>query len=85
MKLSDIAKDLKQKLKYYRCLYKHPGTPKKAKVFLWLALGYAALPIDIIPDFIPVIGHLDDVIIIPLFIYLALKFIPEDIKSSCKS
>lgn len=45
---------------------------------------YALSPIDLIPDFIPVIGHLDDIIIIPLGIYFAIKMIPEEIMRECR-
>lgn len=51
---------------------------------LGLAIGYLLLPFDLIPDFIPVIGHLDDVIIVPGLIYLALKMIPNEIIHECR-
>jgi len=50
-----------------------------AKVLLGTALGYLLMPFDLIPDFIPVIGHLDDAVIVPGLIFLALKIIPEEI------
>lgn len=54
------------------------------KVLLGLAIGYLLLPFDLIPDFIPVIGHLDDVVIVPGLIYLALKMIPNEIILECR-
>lgn len=53
-------------------------------MLLGLAIGYLLLPFDLIPDFIPVIGHLDDVIIVPGLIYLALKMIPNEIILECR-
>jgi uncharacterized membrane protein YkvA (DUF1232 family) len=68
----------------YRLVLKHPKTPWLAKAFLGLAIGYLLLPFDLIPDFIPVLGQLDDVLIIPLLVYIALLFIPKDVMQSCR-
>jgi len=58
---------------------KDPHTPWLAKAFIVLVVAYALSPIDLIPDFIPVIGYLDDLILIPLGIYLGTKMIPPEI------
>lgn len=55
---------------------KDPDTPWIAKVLILLVIAYALSPIDLIPDFIPVIGYLDDLLLVPLGIYLATKMIP---------
>ena len=68
----------------YRLVLKHPQTPWIAKLFLGLAVGYLLLPFDLIPDFIPVLGQLDDVIIIPILLYIALLFIPKIVIQSCR-
>jgi len=83
-KLKALAAHLKQEFEVYRLVLKHPQTPLPAKFFLGLAVGYLLLPFDLIPDFIPVLGQLDEVVIIPVLLYLALLFIPEDIIQSCR-
>ena len=62
---------------------KKPKTPLIAKFFGLLTIGYALSPIDLIPDFIPVIGYLDDLILLPILIALTLRFIPPDIMEAC--
>lgn len=78
-KLTAIAKSFKREIGVYRRVLQDPRTPKGAKLLLGLALAYALSPIDLIPDFIPVLGHLDDLVIIPLLVYLALKRIPKEV------
>ena len=64
---------------------RHPRTPLAAKLVAALVVGYAASPIDLIPDFIPVLGVLDDVILLPLGIALCLKLIPPDVMEECRT
>lgn len=54
-------------------------------MLLWLAIGYVLLPFDLIPDFLPVIGQLDDLIIVPGLIYLALKVVPTQVLQACRA
>jgi len=67
----------KRELQLYRNILADPRTPKLTKVLLGSAVAYALTPVDIIPDVIPVLGHLDDAIIIPALVCLALKTIPK--------
>lgn len=83
-KLKQIAARLKAEFVFYQRLQKHPHTPKLAKALLWLAIGYVLMPFDLIPDFIPVIGQLDELVIIPLFLYGALKLTPAAIVAECR-
>ncbi len=64
--------------------YKDPRVSWYAKVFAACVVGYALSPIDLIPDFIPVLGYLDDLILIPLGIALALKMIPSGVLTECR-
>jgi uncharacterized membrane protein YkvA (DUF1232 family) len=75
----ELAKSFKRELAVYRHVLADPRTPVSAKVFLGLAVGYLCMPFDLIPDFIPVLGHLDDVIIVPALVYAALRFIPPEL------
>ena len=64
--------------------YKDPRVPRYARIFAACVVGYAFSPIDLIPDPIPVIGYLDDLVIVPLGIALALKTIPANIMAECQ-
>jgi uncharacterized membrane protein YkvA (DUF1232 family) len=61
-----------------------PRTPWYAKVFAGGVVAYALSPIDLIPDFIPIVGYLDDLIIVPLGIALAVKMIPDAVLIDCR-
>ena len=58
---------------------KHPSVSGWARVIAFVAVAYALSPIDLIPDFIPVLGYLDDLIIVPVLVWLALKLVPIDV------
>ncbi len=63
---------------------RHPGTPWYAKAWVGLVVAYAFSPIDLIPDFIPVLGQLDDLLLVPLGIALALRMIPSEVMAECR-
>ena len=83
-KLKKIAAQLKAELAFYKRLQQHPQTPKLAKALLWLAIGYLLMPFDLIPDFLPVIGQLDELVIIPILLYWAIKLTPPAIIAACR-
>ena len=64
--------------------YRDPRAPWYARVFAALVVGYAFSPIDLIPDPIPVIGYLDDLILVPLGIALAIRMIPAEVLAECR-
>ena len=65
--------------------FRHPETPWYAKVVVGLVLFNAFSPIDLIPDFIPVLGYLDDIILIPAGIAISIKLIPPEVMSECRA
>jgi len=64
--------------------YRHPSTPLPAKMLCVLVVAYALSPIDLIPDFIPVLGYLDDVILLPCLIWVAVRMVPETVLAECR-
>jgi len=83
-RLKSLGQSLKRELKVYRLVLKDKRTPRVAKALLGLAVGYVLLPFDLIPDFLPVIGHLDDALIVPGLVLLALKLIPKEVVEECR-
>lgn len=83
-KLKARADYLKTSIPAVFIALKKPETPFIAKMFAGITVAYALSPIDLIPDFIPVLGYLDDVIILPTFIVLTIKLIPLNIFEQCK-
>ncbi len=73
------VKRLKEESYALHFAYKDPRTPWQAKAVIILTLCYLLSPIDLIPDFIPVLGYLDDLVIVPLLITLSIKLIPEKV------
>jgi len=79
-----ILGKLRQELKVCRLVWQDKRTPRAAKWLLGLALGYALSPIDLIPDFIPVLGYLDDLIIVPLLVWLAFRLVSKEVIVDCR-
>ncbi|NIR44667.1 MAG: DUF1232 domain-containing protein [Gemmatimonadetes bacterium] len=66
-------------------IVKHERTPPTARWLLGAAIAYAVSPIDLIPDGIPLIGHLDDLVVVPGLIWLALRVVPADVVRECRA
>jgi uncharacterized membrane protein YkvA (DUF1232 family) len=79
-----VSRRVKKDLAYYRRLFAHPRTPRVSKWLLGAAIAYILMPIDLIPDFIPVLGQLDDWLIAPALVWLALLLIPKDVRETCR-
>ena len=82
--LKQKARELKKDVMALYLAYRRPDVPWYAKLFAAVVVGYALSPIDLVPDFIPVLGYLDDLILIPLGISLAVRMIPRTVMEECR-
>jgi len=78
------ARNLKQELYALYLAYRDPRTPWYARVLAAGVVAYAFSPFDLIPDFIPMLGYLDDLIVVPLGIALVLRMIPPEVMAECR-
>lgn len=85
MDLKERAKKLKTDIPAVFIALKHEKTPVLAKILAGLTVAYALSPIDLIPDFIPVIGYLDDLILLPVFVAWIIKLIPPEVMEECRA
>jgi len=84
-RLKAIGRDFKRELRVYQFVLRDERTPRLARILLGLAVGYLLLPFDLIPDFIPILGHLDDVLIVPGLFIAAVKLIPTEVIEDCRT
>ena len=84
MNLKESAEKLKTDIPALFLALKNPDTPFAAKLFAGLTVAYALSPVDFIPDFIPVLGYLDDLILLPLLAALTIRFIPPHVYEKCR-
>jgi uncharacterized membrane protein YkvA (DUF1232 family) len=78
-RLKSMAKKLKANLMVMYLAYRDPRVPMFTKIFAICVVAYAFSPVDLIPDFIPILGYLDDLILVPLGVYLALRLFPKEV------
>ena len=83
-RLESWARKLKVEVDALYLAYKDPRVSWYARIFAAVVVGYAFSPIDLIPDVIPVLGYIDDLILIPLGVALAIKMIPPHVLSECR-
>ena len=84
-RLQQVAKALKRDGLTLWFALRHPATPWWIKLLIVFVVGYALSPIDLIPDFIPVLGLLDDLILLPALIWLALRLLPAPVKATARA
>jgi len=78
------ARRIKQDAVMLWFAYKDPRTPWLPKIICMLAVAYALSPIDLIPDFIPVLGFIDDAILLPVMIWFAVRLLPAKVVTTCR-
>ncbi len=76
---------IKQEVRVWTFVWKDPRTPRPARWCLGAALAYLASPVDIVPDFVPILGQLDDLLMVPGLVWLATRFIPRNIIADCRT
>ena len=82
--MGHLAKRLTRESAYFRRIASDARTPKTSKYMLTAALAYLASPIDLIPDFIPIVGHVDDVLVVSALIWVALRTVPDEVKADAR-
>jgi uncharacterized membrane protein YkvA (DUF1232 family) len=78
-RMRSLTQTVKREIAVWRLVLHDARTPLLAKLLLGAAVGYLLLPFDLIPDFIPIIGQLDDVLIVPGLVLIARRFIPAEV------
>ena len=84
MNFKERAKKLKTDIPAVFIALRKKETPIPAKILAGVTVAYALSPIDLVPDFIPVLGYLDDVILLPAFVALTIKLIPDEVFAECR-
>ena len=82
--IKEKAGKLKRDIPAVFLAMKHPKTPWYARILAGIIIWYALSPVDLIPDFVPVLGYLDDLVILPLLIILLLRLIPREVFEECR-
>ena len=83
-RVKDWARTLKTELHALYLAYRDPRVPWYARLMAACVVGYAFSPIDLIPDPIPILGYLDDLVIVPVGVWLTLNMIPKGIMAECR-
>ncbi len=84
-KFKEARNEIDKKIYAVYTAFKREDTPLYAKLACGMCVWYALSPLDLVPDFVPVLGAVDDILIMPLLMWLAVKLIPEDIMAECEA
>ena len=85
MTIKERARKLKRDVPSVFLAWKDRDTPLPAKILAGVTVAYALSPVDLIPDFVPVLGYLDDVLLLPALIALSIKLIPKEVWERCQA
>lgn len=85
MSLKERARQLKKDIPAIFLALHQKDTPFIAKLLAGITVGYALSPVDLVPDFIPVLGYLDDLILLPLLVAATVKLIPKEVFERCRA
>lgn len=83
-RLRVLTRGLVREVRVWQLVIADPRTPRPARWLLWAAVAYAVSPIDLIPDAIPLIGQLDDLLIVPVLVWLALRIVSPHVIEECR-
>jgi len=83
-KFKTVANKVKTEIIALSLAFRDKRTPVFAKILIFCTLSYALSPIDLIPDFIPVLGYLDDALLLPLMVLLTIRLIPSEVMNECR-
>lgn len=83
-KLARLTRFIRREVMFFKLIAHHPQTPRMSRWLLLAALGYLAMPFDLIPDFLPIVGQLDDLLIVPGLVAAALWLIPREVIVDCR-
>lgn len=85
IRIQEWAKSLKRETLAIYLAYRDPRVPWHARLLAACVVAYAFSPIDLIPDFVPILGYLDDLLLVPIGILLARRMIPDEIMAECRT
>ncbi len=82
--LTALIAFVNREMRFYRLMMNDSRTPTSSKILIGAAVGYAIWPLGLVPDFIPIVGYVDDVIIVPALVYIAVRRVPREVVTECR-